>query len=90
MHKQISKISMIMLNKDLGEERIPPYFKEFSSFYETWKLNKFIGGGIKTFRYYCHLRENIDKNSDFICNMHPHNYYLEILTETGLVGLFYV
>ena len=79
---------MIMLNKDLGQERIPPYFKEFSSFYETWKLNKFIGGGIKTFRYYCHLRENIDKNSDFICNMHPHNYYLEILTETGLVGLF--
>ena len=88
LHKQISKISMIMLNKDLGQERIPPYFKEFSSFYETWKLNKFIGGGIKTFRYYCHLRDNIDKNSDFICNMHPHNYYLEILTETGLVGLF--
>ena len=86
-HKQISKISMIILNKDLGEERVPPYYKEFSSFYETWKLNKFIGGGIKTFRYYCHLRKNIDKNSDFICNMHPHNYYLEILTETGLVGL---
>ena len=86
LHKQISKITMIMLDKDLGGERIPPYFKEFSSFYETWKLNKLIGGGIKTFRYYCHLRANIDKNSDFICNMHPHNYYLEILTETGLIG----
>ena len=31
----------------------------------------------------------IEKNSNFICNMHPHNYYLEILTETGLVGLFF-
>ena len=50
LHKQISKITMIMLDKDLGGERIPPYFKEFSSFYETWKLNKLIGGGIKTFR----------------------------------------
>ena len=86
LYKQISKISIIILNKDLGNEKIPPYFKEFASFYETWKLNKYIGGGIKTFRYYCHLRANIDKNSDFICNMHPHNYYLEILTETGLIG----
>ena len=30
--------------------------------------------------------ELFDKNSNFVCNMHPHNYYLEILTETGLVG----
>ncbi len=90
LHKQISKITIIIFNKDLGGQGIPPYFKEFSSFYETWKLNKYIGGGIKTFRYYCHLRKNIDKNSDFVCNMHPHNYYLEILTETGLVGFFTV
>jgi len=90
LHKQISKITIIIFNKDLDDQGIPPYFKEFSSFYETWKLNKYIGGGIKTFRYYCHLRKNIDKNSDFVCNMHPHNYYLEILTETGLVGFFIV
>ena len=90
LHKQISGITIIIFNKDLGDQKIPPYFKEFSSFYETWKLNKYIGGGIKTFRYYCHLRKNIDKNSDFVCNMHPHNYYLEILTETGLLGFFIV
>ena len=88
LHKQISKITIILLDKDLNGLEIPSYYKEFSSFYETWRLNKYIGGGIKTFRYYCHLRENIDKNSDFICNMHPHNYYLEILTETGLIGFF--
>ncbi len=86
LHKQISKTTLILLNKDLGNESVPSYFLEFSSFYETWKLNKYIGGGIKTFRYYCHLRDKIDKNSKFICNMHPHNYYLEILTETGLIG----
>ena len=59
---------------------------EFATFYDTWRLNKTIGGGIKNFRYYCHARDNIDKNAEFKCNMHPHNYYLEILTETGILG----
>ena len=53
-------------------------------------MNKYIGGGIKNFRYYCHVRPNIDKSSGFICNMHPHNYYLEILTETGLLGFMVI
>ena len=87
-YKQVSKITLIVLNKDLGDQRVPQYFKEFSSFYDTWLLNKYIGGGVKNFRYYCHIRPNIDMNSDFVCNMHPHNYYLEILTETGLIGFF--
>ena len=75
------------IGKDGISENSPHYLKEFASFYETWKINKYLGGGIKNFRYYCHVRENIPKDSKFICNMHPHNYYLEILTETGLVGL---
>ena len=49
-------------------------------------MNKYFGGGIKNFRFYCHERPNINKDSKFVCNMHPHNYYLEILTETGIVG----
>ena len=75
------------IGKDGVSENSPHYLKEFASFYETWKINKYLGGGIKNFRYYCHVRENIPKDSKFICNMHPHNYYLEILTETGLMGL---
>ena len=63
-----------------------PHAREFKSFYHTWLMNKYFGGGIKNFRYYCHLRANIDKKAELICNMHPHNYYLEILTETGIVG----
>ena len=88
-YKQISKISLIVLDRDLENQKVPQYFREFSSFYDTWLLNKYIGGGVKNFRFYCHFRPNIEKNSNFICNMHPHNYYLEILTETGLVGLFF-
>ena len=70
----------------LSYKNTPFYIREFATFYDTWRLNKFIGGGVKNFRYYCHERENIDKNTKFVCNMHPHNYYLEILTETGVIG----
>lgn len=85
---QLSKITTVTLKGDFEYQKLPPYFKEFATFYETWRLNKYIGGGIKSFRYYCHLRENKKKvNSKFFCNMHPHNYYLEILTDTGLIGL---
>ena len=76
----------IVITKDFFSKESNFYLKEFSSFYHTWLMNKYIGGGIKNFRYYCHERPQITKDSKFVCNMHPHNYYLEILTETGLVG----
>ena len=83
---QISKMIVIVKNNDFKNERSPEYLKQFETFYETWLMNKYIGGGIKNFRYYCHERPIIVKDSRLICNMHPHNYYLEILTETGLLG----
>ena len=86
-YNQVSQMSLVLLNKNSEEENYSQYLNEFNTFYDTWLLNKYIGGGIKNFRYYCHTRPNIKKDSKFICNMHPHNYYLEILTETGLVGL---
>ena len=76
--------------KNINQTITPQYLKEFSTFYETWKMHKYFGGGIKNFRYYCHERPNINRNSKFICNMHPHNYYLEILTETGVIGFIII
>ena len=86
---QMIQIIFSLQKKNLNSSG-PQYFKEFSTFYDTWLINKYIGGGIKNFRYYCHVRPNINKKENFICNMHPHNYYLEILTETGLVGFFII
>tara|TARA_E500000331_G_C17201068_1_gene689330 strand:+ start:29 stop:1387 length:1359 start_codon:yes stop_codon:yes gene_type:complete len=57
------------------------YIKEFYSGYQTWLENKYIGGGIRSFRYNC---------ATFNCSSHPHNYYLEILSELGLVGFFLI
>lgn len=94
---EVTKIIISVTNsKELGKDKdeigvtAPQYYKEFHSFYDTWLMNKYIGGGIKNFRYFCHKRPNIEKNTSFICNMHPHNYYLEILTETGLIGFFVI
>tara|TARA_Y100001935_G_scaffold255036_1_gene266180 strand:+ start:1498 stop:2832 length:1335 start_codon:yes stop_codon:yes gene_type:complete len=87
---QTSQMLSIIINKDFNDVSSPLYFKEFYTFYDTWLMNKYIGGGIKNFRYFCHERENLKKDQDFKCNMHPHNYYLEILTETGLIGFIII
>ena len=67
---------------------------------DTWKGNKIFGNGIKSFREDCwrlsersdiYLGEKpISGKKNRLCSSHPHNYYLEILTETGIVGLFLV
>ena len=89
-YKQTTTIVFYVIKKDLKSDVVPQYLKEFSTFYDTWLMNKYIGGGIKNFRYYCHERPNIDRSVKFVCNMHPHNYYLEILTEIGLIGLLII
>ena len=56
-----------------------PFFREFYTGYKTWKTKIFFGGGVKSFRVNC-----------INCNNHPHNYYIEILTDTGLFGFFII
>ncbi len=90
LYKQINNITTIVTTSEDKNIREAQYLKEFETFYDTWLMNKYFGGGIKNFRYYCHNRPNIEKGSKFICNMHPHNYYLEILTETGIFGLIVI
>ena len=57
------------------------YLKEFNAGFQTWLENKYIGEGVKSFKKNCQ-KANV-KN----CGAHPHNYYLEILADLGLVGL---
>jgi O-antigen ligase len=61
-----------------------PYLREFYSGYVTWKENIFMGGGINSFYLNC---LNTGTNN---CASHPHNYYLEILSEIGLIGFILI
>lgn len=63
--------------------------KLFSSAYDIWKNNFFTGVGLKNFRFICDENKlNTVTNTKNICSTHPHNFYFEFLSETGLVGLF--
>ncbi|RZO48216.1 MAG: hypothetical protein EVA76_03910 [Candidatus Pelagibacterales bacterium] len=76
-----------------------PQKRLFLTAIDTWKLNKIFGNGIKSFRVDCGKIDQDDVNitEDLIpgkkqrlCSNHPHNYYLEILTEMGVVGLIII
>jgi len=55
---------------------------------ETWKLHKIFGNGIKSFREDC--KRIILEQQRGACSNHPHNYYLEILTDLGIIGFIFV
>ena len=73
----------------------------FLTAFDTWKFNKTFGNGIKSFRADCHKLRVEQPSLNFeedmypdkknrLCSNHPHNYYFEILTETGIAGLLVI
>ena len=63
----------------------------FLTSYEIFKKNPILGTGIRTFRHECskdYLKNIQSKAVDIRCSTHPHNFYFEILAETGSIGLF--
>lgn len=65
------------------------YGKLYSSGYRLWKKNPLNGVGVKNFRVDCNLELNDTRpeNGHPLCSTHPHNLYLELMSETGLLGL---
>ena len=46
-----------------------------------------FGSGPEGFRYHC---RNIEFDSEIgICSTHPHNFFFQLLSETGLLGIFF-
>tara|TARA_X000000950_G_scaffold141980_1_gene176112 strand:+ start:2700 stop:4004 length:1305 start_codon:yes stop_codon:yes gene_type:complete len=68
------------------------YTKEIETGILVWQQNKLTGGGVKSFYFNCEKITNsiMEKSGGTNCNTHPHNYYLHIATELGLVGLFLI
>lgn len=74
-HKQISNI----------------LYTSYSAFYETginvWLSKFWLGVGLKNYRQVCKDELFISKYSSQACANHPHNTYIEILSELGIIGL---
>jgi O-antigen ligase len=52
-----------------------------------FKKNYTFGVGLKNYRVDCDNQVDPRPESPFqFCSTHPHNFYLEILSETGLIG----
>ena len=78
--------------KQVTQLQNSPHGKLFSSAFIVGKNKIWTGAGLKNYREDC----DILKNKNFIdlftkekidCSSHPHNIYLEIFSEGGLIGL---
>jgi O-antigen ligase len=58
-----------------------------------WKERPLTGFGLKSLRFKCWdmlKKDNIERNTKrpqiIVCANHAHNYYLELLSEAGIIG----
>ena len=54
---------------------------------KSFKEDVFFGSGLKSFRYKC---PNLSKEKKILCSTHPHNYHLEVLHDSGLLGFLFL
>ena len=94
---------IIILNSDFlkyrfvnGIKNIPInqniYFKIYKSGYEVFKQHPYFGVGNKNYRKVTCDPEilKVNKNKNYLCQTHPHQVYLELLSEHGIFGTFLI
>ena len=56
-----------------------------------FKENPFTGVGISNYQFACLNYESYKKQMiNYNCASHPHNIYIQIFAETGLIGAFFL
>ena len=74
------------------EDKIYIFSKEHTHHYITayrmYLDNKILGVGVKNFRKFCNNEKY--RVSNLSCASHPHNTYIQILSETGIIGFLFL
>lgn len=81
---------------DINENKIYFISREHESHFRSALMmfndNKLLGIGPKIFRIKCGEQKYIGNEDplhpDHSCSTHPHNYYIQLLAETGVIGFF--
>lgn len=89
----IQQMGLDNKSKNLENKRINIFSVVHESHYKSAFMmyldNKFIGIGLRNFRNFCN-DERYDQEEKKSCSTHPHNTYIQILSETGLIGLSFI
>jgi O-antigen ligase len=83
---------MNLLTNEKQVEEIYIFSKQhthhFITAYRMFLDNKVLGVGVKNFRNFCNKEKYI--KSELSCSTHPHNTYLQILAEIGIIGFLFI
>lgn len=98
--------SNIEVNNENSNKKLNSFFEKFlpqsghgrlySVATTMWLDQPLFGFGLKSFRVKCHqyaptAEEHLKMGIlPYGCSTHPHNYYLEILAEVGIIGAFLI
>jgi len=72
----------------LSDYKNSSYGRLASSSFHLWKKNLLFGVGLKNYRVECdNLIDPFPDHKFQYCSSHPHNTFLELLSETGIFGI---
>jgi len=85
--QSLSQMNLSIGNKIESEQKYifsKQHTHHYITAYRMFLDNKLLGVGVKNFRNFCNYEKY--KESKLSCSTHPHNTYVQILSELGLTG----
>ena len=86
------KIKDRMITHTMNDIRTSIFTEGHESYFRTalnmFKEKPIVGHGPKMFRELCNNEKY--SSGEYPCNTHPHNFYIQLLAETGIIGFLFL